>query len=190
MGAETHLLLGEAEPLYRDAMARFAADDGCRRLWSRDATLWTGADEADWLGWLALPAESGAAVPEYAALADAARRDGVRHVVVLGMGGSSLCPDVLARSFAVARTSASSSERRWSGKPLTPGSTVWAPAAKKILTSSWAARCRVPTSEGCRRNCRLGSSPRSRGRTRPLEWSQQTIASNTAAWDMSASQRL
>jgi len=67
------------------------------RLWARDATLWSGRDEARWLGWLELPERETAELPALErAAGDAA---GFAHVVVLGMGGSSLCPDVLARTF-------------------------------------------------------------------------------------------
>jgi transaldolase/glucose-6-phosphate isomerase len=71
-----------------------------RRLWSRDAKLWTAHDEARWLGWLSLPAEQPARLGELARVADAIRRDGFRHAVLLGMGGSSLCPEVLRHTCA------------------------------------------------------------------------------------------
>jgi hypothetical protein len=66
------------------------------RLWARDATLWTGADEARWLGWLDEPSRypreqmrDGLAVLEEV---------GASSVVLLGMGGSSLAPEVLRRA--------------------------------------------------------------------------------------------
>jgi transaldolase/glucose-6-phosphate isomerase len=88
-----------------DAAAVRAARDAWRaagstaRLWARDAALWTGADEARWLGWLEGPARERGRLAERRALAEAARRDGIRHVLLLGMGGSSLCCEVLARTF-------------------------------------------------------------------------------------------
>ncbi len=68
------------------------------RLWDRDATLWTGDDEASWLDWLTVIDEGLASAGALSAFAEAAasRFD---DAVVLGMGGSSLCPDVLARTF-------------------------------------------------------------------------------------------
>jgi transaldolase/glucose-6-phosphate isomerase len=92
--------LGVGSDAHEAAMARFERSNGVRRLWARDASLWTGGDEASWLGWLDLPEAPRAQLDELRTLADAARREGVRDVVVLGMGGSSLCPDVLSRSFA------------------------------------------------------------------------------------------
>ena len=68
-----------------------------RRLAQGDATLWTGKDEAKWLGWI--PAAEGTQVDlkQLAAIRDAAK--GCSAVVLLGMGGSSLGPEVLARIF-------------------------------------------------------------------------------------------
>ena len=80
-----------------DAAARWDAEDGTRRLFARDASLWTSGDEACWLGWLD-PAESGAGLDDWTRLADEAR-DGFSDVLVLGMGGSSLWPLVIARTF-------------------------------------------------------------------------------------------
>ncbi|MCA9529461.1 MAG: bifunctional transaldolase/phosoglucose isomerase [Myxococcales bacterium] len=71
---------------------------GVRRLWARDASLWTGEDEGRWLDWLGV-AEDERDTIEAAApfFKDTGRR--FTHAVVLGMGGSSLCPDVLSRIF-------------------------------------------------------------------------------------------
>ena len=79
------------------ALADWTKNRGTERLWAQDATLWTGRDEAKWLGWLDAPERS---LGDAGALADAAAAaKGFEHVVVLGMGGSSLCPDVLAKTF-------------------------------------------------------------------------------------------
>jgi transaldolase / glucose-6-phosphate isomerase len=69
------------------------------RLWSRDASLWTGADEASWLGWLEIADEQLARIGELRRVAEDVRQGGFNHVLLLGMGGSSLCPEVLARTF-------------------------------------------------------------------------------------------
>ena len=68
-----------------------------RRLWARDAQLWTGADEAQWLGWLDIVPRLGTALLALEKLAAEARR--YEHVLLLGMGGSSLGPEVLAQIF-------------------------------------------------------------------------------------------
>lgn len=70
-----------------------------RRLWDRDATLWTGADEAGWLGWLGIAERQLAHADELAGLAADVHSAGFSHALLLGMGGSSLCPEVLAMTF-------------------------------------------------------------------------------------------
>ncbi|HEU4401438.1 MAG TPA: bifunctional transaldolase/phosoglucose isomerase [Candidatus Polarisedimenticolia bacterium] len=69
------------------------------RLWARDPALWTGGDEAGWLGWLDLVADQRAHLPDLLDLAAEARRGGFTHALLLGMGGSSLCPEVLRQTF-------------------------------------------------------------------------------------------
>jgi glucose-6-phosphate isomerase len=71
------------------------------RIWERDATLWTGADEAKWLGWLDEPRRMGERVAELEGFADSVADEGLDAVVLLGMGGSSLAPEVLRRTFRV-----------------------------------------------------------------------------------------
>jgi transaldolase/glucose-6-phosphate isomerase len=77
-------------------MTTLAPEDLVDRIWSRDPTVWTGSDEASWLGWLDEPARMRDRVDElleFAATAD------FEQVVLLGMGGSSLAPEVLRRLF-------------------------------------------------------------------------------------------
>jgi transaldolase / glucose-6-phosphate isomerase len=68
------------------------------RIWGRDAALWTGADEAKWLGWLDEPWRMREDVDLLLTFADSVAGD-VDDVVLLGMGGSSLAPEVLRRTF-------------------------------------------------------------------------------------------
>ena len=77
-------------------MTTIAPADLVDRIWARDPTVWTGSDEASWLGWLDEPARMRDRVDElleFAATADFA------EVVLLGMGGSSLAPEVMRRIF-------------------------------------------------------------------------------------------
>jgi len=71
------------------------------RIWERDPTIWTGADEAKWLGWLDEPRRMRERVGELASFADSVMDNGVDAVVLLGMGGSSLAPEVIRRTFRV-----------------------------------------------------------------------------------------
>ena len=70
-----------------------------RRLWQGDASLWTGDDEANWLGWLGITDEQLAGAAKFSDLANEVRSAGFSDILLLGMGGSSLCPEVLALTF-------------------------------------------------------------------------------------------
>jgi glucose-6-phosphate isomerase len=74
--------------------------DLVERIWARDSTLWTGEDEDKWLGWLDEPKRMEERVDELRDFASEAR---TRYTafVLLGMGGSSLAPEVLKRTFGV-----------------------------------------------------------------------------------------
>ena len=76
------------------------ADAWSRRLWAHDASVWTGGDEAKWLGWL--PAGQGKQVDHAALKALGEKAKGHKDVVLLGMGGSSLGPEVLAEMIGAA----------------------------------------------------------------------------------------
>ena len=64
-----------------------------RRLWAMDATLWTGNDENQWLGWLGTTEDQLAHLTRLKKLAVDVQTMDVDTVVLLGMGGSSLCPE-------------------------------------------------------------------------------------------------
>jgi glucose-6-phosphate isomerase len=70
-----------------------------QRLWQRDASLWTGDDESRWLGWLDITEEQVAHPVELRNLAKEVWSAGFKDVLLLGMGGSSLCPEVLRMTF-------------------------------------------------------------------------------------------
>lgn len=74
-------------------------EDRVARLWAGDPTLWSGADEAGWLGWLHVIDHQRADLEPLRALQQETGGGRFQQVVLLGMGGSSLCPDVLRRSF-------------------------------------------------------------------------------------------
>ncbi len=70
-------------------------------IWGRDATTWTGHDEAQWLGWLDEPRRMRERVPELRAFAEDVHASGLETCVLFGMGGSSLAPEVLKLTFGV-----------------------------------------------------------------------------------------
>lgn len=90
------------------SLVRLAQADIGRRLWQKDAALWsddpqTQAAIRNRLGWLNVVADmQRSGVDEINALANAVRAEGYTDCVVLGMGGSSLCPDVCRASFGTA----------------------------------------------------------------------------------------
>jgi glucose-6-phosphate isomerase len=90
-------------PVVADQVALAARERVAERVESKDATLWgpPGAPEiADRLGWLTIAERMLGDVDDLGAFADRVRDDGLRDIVLLGMGGSSLAPEVLRRSFA------------------------------------------------------------------------------------------
>ena len=72
------------------------------RLWSKDASLWTNSDESKWLDWLEIVEDELANVQQYRSLRDDIVSAGFTDVLLMGMGGSSLCPEVLAKTFGKA----------------------------------------------------------------------------------------
>jgi transaldolase/glucose-6-phosphate isomerase len=69
------------------------------RLWDGDKSLWTGDDEDKWLGWLRVVEDQRANLPQLQAAAEDTAQAGFTHALLLGMGGSSLCPEVLKITF-------------------------------------------------------------------------------------------
>jgi transaldolase / glucose-6-phosphate isomerase len=84
------------------AQAKEVADDWrsggkVNRLWQRDKSLWTNADEDRWLGWLdSVGADQ---IKNFEVFADEVHREQFKDVLLIGMGGSSLGPEVLAETF-------------------------------------------------------------------------------------------
>jgi transaldolase/glucose-6-phosphate isomerase len=70
-----------------------------RRLWQHDASLWTNSDEANWLGWLGITDDQVAHSQHLIEMGKEAKAGGFTHALLLGMGGSSLCPEVLKITF-------------------------------------------------------------------------------------------
>ena len=78
------------------AAETWRAKGNIRRLWNEDASLWTGSDEGDWLGWLDMIDAQLRDLPSLNEFAAEVRAQGFSDVLLLGMGGSSLGPEVLA----------------------------------------------------------------------------------------------
>ena len=70
-----------------------------RRLWAGDKSLWTGTDEDKWLGWLHIVGRELADADRLHSFAEKVKQRGFTDVVLLGMGGSSLGPEVFGKTF-------------------------------------------------------------------------------------------
>ena len=94
------LSLGDAlAKTVKDAAEDWRSKGLIRKLWAQDARVWTGTDEAKWLGWLDSVAAETSKLGDYAEFAGWVKTQGFTDAVVLGMGGSSLGPEVLATTF-------------------------------------------------------------------------------------------
>jgi len=69
------------------------------RLWQKDASLWTRTDESSWLGWLHIVDQQLAHDDAFKRIAEDVQKTRFKHALLLGMGGSSLCPEVLRMTF-------------------------------------------------------------------------------------------
>ena len=73
-----------------------------KRLWQEDSSLWTGMDEDKWLGWLEITGRQIEDIDKLKQLAADIKRADFKNALLLGMGGSSLCPEVLRLTFGKA----------------------------------------------------------------------------------------
>jgi transaldolase/glucose-6-phosphate isomerase len=83
----------------KSSLADWKTNNKVARLWQKDPSLWTGTDEGKWLGWLTIVDEQLKEVANLKKLAAEVKKAKFRHAVLLGMGGSSLCVEVLRLTF-------------------------------------------------------------------------------------------
>jgi transaldolase/glucose-6-phosphate isomerase len=83
----------------KSTIADWQSGGKVKRLWDRDASLWTGEDEPKWLGWLDIVEEQVAQHDALQKFQKDVQARGFEHILLLGMGGSSLCPEVLRMTF-------------------------------------------------------------------------------------------
>jgi transaldolase / glucose-6-phosphate isomerase len=83
----------------RKAVGEWQSSGKMLRLWSRDATLWTGSDEGQWLGWLDIVEGQLAHSTDRKNLSQENTSAGFTNALLLGMGRSSLCPELLRKTF-------------------------------------------------------------------------------------------
>ncbi|MBI1742970.1 bifunctional transaldolase/phosoglucose isomerase [Candidatus Acetothermia bacterium] len=97
--------LGSYEPAVKTAVKELQTSKVMRRIWAHDYTLWKQdpTEITNRLGWLHSPEVMSAAVNEISAFVDQVRNEGYPHALLLGMGGSSLAPEVYRYTFGVKR---------------------------------------------------------------------------------------
>ncbi len=96
---QTSSLPADLDAAVKKNLSDWRASGKVRRLWEHDASLWTGEDETKWLGWLDVTDEQLASAAKLKEFADEVKSAGFSDILLLGMGGSSLCPEVLALTF-------------------------------------------------------------------------------------------
>jgi transaldolase/glucose-6-phosphate isomerase len=95
----TYSLPENLENAVRETTAEWQKENKITRIWAKDASVWTNDDEAEWLGWLDSVAAETAKIQEYKDFAEDVKASGFTDVLLMGMGGSSLCPEVLSITF-------------------------------------------------------------------------------------------
>ena len=93
------MLPEKLENLVKASIDDWKKNDKVRRLWQRDASVWTGSDEGQWLGWLDITEKQIAQLDVFKKVAADVKKAKFNHALLLGMGGSSLCPEVLRMTF-------------------------------------------------------------------------------------------
>ena len=99
----TKTLPPDAATAFETAVNDWTAHGKVTRFWNRDKSLWTSAPGKDaedqWMGWLDIASEQASQAAKFTEIATRVKAGAFRNAVVLGMGGSSLCPEVLSITF-------------------------------------------------------------------------------------------
>ena len=150
MTSLTYSLPPELAQAVAENLRAWETGDRVARIWAGDASVWTGTDESQWLGWLRVTAEQLAQRQRFEQFSAEVKAAGFTHVLLLGMGGSSLCPEVLRLSFGrhrrVSRTCTC-----W----IRPTRRRSRPPKRR---STWRARCSLFRASRGRRWSRISSS--------------------------------
>jgi transaldolase/glucose-6-phosphate isomerase len=93
------MLPEKLESLVKATLDDWTKNEKVRRLWQRDPSVWTGSDEGQWLGWLDITEKQLAQLDVFKKIAADIKKAKFKHALLLGMGGSSLCPEVLRMTF-------------------------------------------------------------------------------------------
>ena len=100
LNAQAMSLSADLQAAVDELTARAGAEGWMRRLWAHDASLWTSSGEEAWLGWLAAGAGEAVDLTALSAFQAEVKATGFTHALLMGMGGSSLAPEVFEKTFA------------------------------------------------------------------------------------------
>jgi glucose-6-phosphate isomerase len=96
---QTYALPDELKTAVTTALEDWSTSGKVKKLWAKDASLWTNSDESNWLGWLDITDAQLASIDHLTQVADEIKGERFSHALLLGMGGSSLCPEVMKLTF-------------------------------------------------------------------------------------------
>ena len=99
LNRQTYKLPGPLAGAVAASLEEWNKNNKVARLWQKDASLWSGTDESNWLGWLTITEEQIAHIDALKQIAEDVKKARFKHALLLGMGGSSLCPEVLRMTF-------------------------------------------------------------------------------------------
>jgi transaldolase/glucose-6-phosphate isomerase len=104
-GRQSYTMPDELATQVEAALDDWGTSGRVRRLWARDAAVWTGKDESDWLGWLGITEDQlKTHLSRFQRISDVAKQEDISHALLLGMGGSSLCAEVLTVTFGASES--------------------------------------------------------------------------------------
>jgi len=99
VNAQTASLPADLDAAVKKNLNDWRASGKVSRLWQKDASLWTNDDEVKWLGWLTITDAQIADAAKLKTFAAEVKAGGFTDILLLGMGGSSLCPEVLSLTY-------------------------------------------------------------------------------------------
>jgi len=99
LNRQTYKLPGPLAGAVAASLEEWKKNNKVARLWQKDASLWSGTDESNWLGWLTITEEQLTHIDALKQIAEDVKKARFKHALLLGMGGSSLCPEVLRMTF-------------------------------------------------------------------------------------------
>ena len=99
LNTQTYKLPEDLQNALEASIADWNDSGKVERLWAKDAAVWTNKDEAKWLGWLDIVERQLADRQKFVDFQTEVKAEEFSHILLLGMGGSSLCPEVLSFTF-------------------------------------------------------------------------------------------